>query len=290
MAIDRLIDKIRKIKNPVVVDFSMLPEHIPAQILEQEGAFLPAYSRYCCELLEELKDSVPAVRFSFGIMACLGAEGLDTLAFILRTAKKMGYYVLLDGAESFSDQTAKWYAEHFFSANCPWHFDGLVLSAYIGSDALREYSQCLQENGKDIFAVVRTANRSAPEVQDLLTGSRLVHLAKAEIVNRFAQQLPTKCAYSRIGIVAGASSADSIRTLRTKFRNMFMLLDGMDYPNANAKNCSFAFDELGRGAAACVGISVTAAWQREDCTDYLAEATAAVERHRKNISRYISMH
>ena len=33
MAIDVLQDKIRKLKNPSMIDFTVKPEHIPAQIL-----------------------------------------------------------------------------------------------------------------------------------------------------------------------------------------------------------------------------------------------------------------
>lgn len=290
MAIDRLIEKIRKMKNPLIVDFSMLPEHIPTEIMNDDTTFLLAYQQYCCQLLEGLKDAVPAVRFNFASMACMGTEGLNVLSEVLNAAKKLGYYILLDIPESLSAQTAQWQASQFFSAECPWAFDGLIMSAYIGTDGIRSYAEKLKDSGKDVFVVVRTSNRSAAEVQDLLTGTRLAHLAKAELANRFAQTTTTKTGYAQIGIVAGAAAGDSVKALRRKFKNMFMLLDGMDYPNANAKNCSFAFDELGRGAAACVGLSVTAVWQKENSADYVDEAVAAAERHKKNLNRYITIY
>jgi DNA replication and repair protein RecF len=58
-----------------------------------------------------------------------------------------------------------------------------------------------------------------------------------------------------------ANGPESIKTLRSKYKSTFILMDGYDYPNANAKNCSFAFDRLGYGAAACASTSITAAWQ-----------------------------
>ena len=290
MAVDRLIDKIRKTKSPVLLDLGMLPEHIPVKIMEAESNYLAAYNIYCKQLLEVLKEIVPAVRISFASMASMGAEGLHVLSSVLKNAKKLGYYVLLDVPESLSAQAAQWQAEQFLAEDSPWAFDGLVTSAYIGSDSLRGYVEKLKDCGKDLFVVVRTSNRSAPELQDLLTGTRLAHLAKAEIINRFAQTAPSKSGYSQVGMVAGASAGDSIKTLRSKFKNMFMILDGMDYPNANAKNCAHAFDSLGRGAIACVGLSVTAAWQKENSEDYMTEAIAAAERHKKNLCRYISIY
>ena len=147
----------------------------------------------------------------------------------------------------------------------------------------------LNKINKDLFVVVRTANRSAPELQDLLTGSRLVHLAAADIVKRFAEPMIAKCGYSNVAAVAAASSADSLRTLREKYKSIFMLLDGYDYPNANAKNCSAAFDKLGHGAAACAGTSVTAAWLDApgEAQEYVSLAVEAAQRMKKNLTRYI---
>lgn len=90
--------------------------------------------------------------------------------------------------------------------------------------------------------------------------------------------------------MAAASSADSLRTLRTKYKYIFLLLDGFDYPNANAKNCSFAFDALGHGAMACAGLSVTAAWMDNDSpSEYVIAAVNAAERAKKNLNRYVTI-
>lgn len=291
MSIDKLQEKIRRYKNPSVVDFGVLPEQIPPHLLESEGSFLPAYERFCSELLFGLSGLVPAARFSFGSFALRGGEGLVVLRNILRIAKDKGYYVILDAPEMLSQQSASAAADILCSDTCEWYFDGILCASYIGSDGLRPYIDKLKSNDKDIFAVVRTSNRTAPELQDLLTGSRLVHLAKADTVNRFAESFIGRYGYSRVAAMAAAASADSLRTLRAKYKGLFLLLDGYDYPNANAKNCSFAFDKLGHGAAACAGSAVTAAWQAEasDGWQYVEQAVAAAERMKKNITRYVTV-
>lgn len=290
MSIDRLQEKIRKLKNPLVVDFSVLPEHIPPQLMEVAGSFPQAYKQFCKELLQGLKTVVPGVRFDFGAFALLGGEGLEILEEVLSFAKEQGYYVLLDGVEALSAMSVARVVEVLLCEDCRWYFDGLITTAYIGSDALKPYVSKLKERGKDLFAVVRTSNKSAAETQDLLTGSRLAHMAKADIVNRFAEPLIGRSGYSQVAFLAAASSADSLRVLRTKFKNVFLLLDGCDYPNANAKNCSFAFDTLGHGAAACAGLSVTAAWRESgSAEDYVQQAVESAQRHKKNLTRYISV-
>lgn len=291
MSLDRLQERIRKLKNPSVVDFSISPEHIPPHLHTCAGSFVEAYKIFCTELLEGLRETVPAVRFNFNFFALLGAEGLLLLENVLHKAREQGYYILLDGVQMLSALDAQQVAQIFCAQECKWCFDGMIVSAYIGSDGIRPLAEGLKKTDKDLFVVVRTSNRTAPELQDLLTGGRLVHLAKADIVNRFADTLPYRCGYAQVGIMAAAASADSLRTLRAKYKTLFMLLDGSDYPNANAKNCSFAFDRLGHGAAACAGLSITAAWQGEgtEGTDYVQQAVSAAERMKKKINRYVTI-
>jgi len=291
MAIDKLQEKIRKMKNPSMVDFSFDIAAIPPHVLEREGSVIRAYERVCMELMDSLKSILPAVRFSVGRFSLLGAEGLQLLARLTAFAKEREFYVLLDVPESLSGQSAELSAAALFDDACTYSFDGLVLSAYAGSDALKPYVQRLKEAGKDIFVVLRTANKSAAELQDLLSGSRLVHMAAADVVNRFAQPLVGRSGYSQVAIIGPASVADILKKIRARYKNLFLLLDGYDYTNANAKNCSYAFDKLGHGAIACAGTGIVAAWDSDlyDGEEYLKPAVEAAERMKKNLLRYVTV-
>lgn len=287
MSVDKLQDMIRKVKNPSVVELSVTAQQLPPYLLEKEGTFPKAYASFCRDLLLGLKGSVPAVRFSFSYFALMGADGLNLLPKLMTNAKDLGYYVLLDGPEALSPMMAEESAGMLEQMPC----DGIIVSAYIGSDALKPYVKILKQSNKSLFVVLRTANKSAAELQDLMTGSRLVYMAGAHMVNHLAQPLLSKCGYSQVCGVAAASSAESLRQLRSKYPNLFLLIDGYDYPNSNAKNCSFGFDRLGHGAAVCAGSSITAAWIQEQApeNEYVASAVQAAERIKKNITRYISV-
>lgn len=291
MSIDKLQEKIRKMKNPAVVDFSVLPQQVPPFLVESEGSFLMAYIRFCDELMIGLESLVPAVRFSISYFSLFGSEGLCAMDQVLKLAREKGFYVFLDAPEALSSQLATMAADKLFGTGAEVCFDALTCTSYIGSDGMRPYIDLMRKNDKDFFVVIRTANRSAPELQDLLTGSRLVHMARADIVNRFAEAFMSRCGYSRIAVMAAASSADSLRSLRVKYPKLFLLLDGFDYPNSNAKNCSYAFDKLGHGAIACAATSVAAAWQAEesDGWQFVAQAVSAAERMKKNLTRYINI-
>ena len=289
MSVDKLQLKIRKMKSPVVVDFSLLKEHIPQRYWNENDDFVSAYTSYVLKLLEVLKPVAPAVRFNFTMLALYGIPGVEALTRLLAAAKSQGYYVFLDIPDALSMQSAKCTADMLFAEQSSWHFDGIVISSYIGSDGIVPYADRMRNSNKDLFVVVRTSNRSAGELQDLLSGSRLSHMAMADIVYRQSPLFVERCGYSRIGLVAAASSADSIRTLRGKYKEMFFLLDGSDYPNSNAKNCSNAFDKLGHGAIMCIGLSVTNAWQTDKETEPEIAAVSAVERIKKNIGRYVTI-
>lgn len=282
MAIDFLQDKIRKLKNPTIIDFTMKQDHIPPHILEEEEHFCAAYARFCRELMEALKELVPAVRFSFTALA-LRDDGVACLKQLMREAKELGYYVILDTPEILTPWNADIVADAVDTLAC----DAVVISPYIGSDAMKSLVTACGECDKELFAVVRSANKTASELQDLLTGSRHVYDASAELVNRYCTKFG-KYGYASVGAVVSAGSPDSLRNFRTKYNRMFLLVDGLDYPSGNAKNCSFAFDRFGYGAVVCAGASVTCAWKEAEC-DHVAAAVQAAERVKKNLTRYFTV-
>lgn len=287
MSVDILQEKIRKTKNPSMLELALPVSELPPQFARDASG----YGAFCRELLEGLKGVLPAARVSFSAFALLGHDGLYQLSETLKRAGELGYYVCLDAPEILSPAMAKGVAEALLGEDSLYPCDGLVISGYLGSDVIKPFLPYTKKQQKDLFVVVRTANKSASELQDLLAGSRMVHAAAADHVNRYGADTAGKSGYTRVGLLAAASSAESLRTLRSKYPRLFLLLDGYDYPNSNAKNCSFAFDKFGHGAAACGGTGITCAWKQaeSDGADYLEHAKAAAERMKKNLTRYVTV-
>lgn len=288
---DRLQEKIRKTKNPTIVDMTVSRDQLPPFLLEQEGNYLRAYGRFCLEIMERLRREIAGVRFSYNLFALLGTEGLTWLSRLASKADSLGYYVLLDMPDAKTVHETKLFAELVMDDSFPCVFDGLIVSSYIGSDAFKPYIPQLKEQGKDLFVLIRTPNKSAAEVQDLLTGGRLVHTALADQLVRSGGTVIGKCGYSRIGGVGAAAAANSLQQLRLKYKNLFLLVDGYEIPTVNAKNCALAFDKLGHGAVVSAGPYITAAWQSEesDGFDYVDCAHRAMEKMKNNLSRYITV-
>ncbi|MBQ7818050.1 MAG: hypothetical protein IJ388_04575 [Oscillospiraceae bacterium] len=287
MSIDKLHDKIRKMKNPSMLDLTAPADAIPAHIAQ--GSAVENYARFCRELMNGLRDTMPAVRFHFDAFALMGAEGLTTLSALLNDAQEMGFYVLLDAPGILTPEDAQMTADVIWGGET-YPCDGLLISPYIGSDAIKPFiSYCKAD--KDLFVVVRSGNKTAMELQDLMTGTRLVHTAAMDIVSRHGETIFGKNGYSRVCACVSAGAPNSIRAIRNGYKFTYLLVDGLEYPSGNHKNCSYAFDRFGYGAVVCAGTSITAAWKENgtDGTDFVAQAVDAADRMKKNLLRYVTI-
>ncbi len=274
---DALQEKIRKLKCPIVLDFGVEADCIPEGVSRAD---------FCQRLLETLKGEVPGVRFCFDQFALEG--NMQLLRELLRSAKELGYYVLLEGPTVLSPWAAERAARSILGEVSEYPCDGLILSPYIGSDAIKPFVPYCRA-GKNVFFVVRSANKSATELQDLMTGSRLVHQAVADVVNRYAEPILCRCGYYGIGALTAATSGSSIKNLRSKYSRMFLLVDGYDYPGGNAKTCSYGFDKLGHGCAMSVGPAILGAWRESEGQDFADSARQAVQRINHNLKNYVTI-
>ena len=286
MSIDILQEKIRKTKSPILLDLAVQPEQIPG-FLREEKTQSQALESFCRALLTAFKGKIPGVRFSFDQWALL--DDLASLRSLMSYASEQGFYVLLDAPAVLSPWAAE-RAAAMFEADSGYALDGMVLCPYIGSDAIKPFLPYCQK-GKSVFFAVRSANKSAAELQDMMTGSRLVHIAAADHVKRLGETLIGKCGYSHMGVLTAATNANAVMGLRTKFNRMFLLVDGLDYPGGNGKNCSYGFDRFGHGCAISAGPAITAAWTAEGCdeADFAELAVQAAERIRSNMGRYVTI-
>lgn len=290
MSIDVLQEKIRKQKNPSMVSLELPLEDLPPHMQAETQGAASAYGTFCTAMLEGLKGMVPAVRVPWGMFTLLGAAGSEQLSCVLTKAAELGYYVLLDGPEFATSVAAEMAAEAIFGRKL-WPCDAVTVPVYLGSDCIKPFLPYCREKKKDIFLIAKTSNKSAAEFQDLHTGSRLVHAAVMDMVNHYGQPLLGRYSYSQVAAVVGAGAPEAIRTLRGKYQRSFFLADGYDYPNGNAKNCSFAFDRLGHGAVVCAGSSITAAWKQteSDGCDFVERAVESALRMKKNLMRYVTV-
>ena len=309
MSIDLLQSKIRKLKCPILVGLDPTPELIPPALLADcsQGAapgpeaLAEAYFRFCKGILEGLRRAVPGVKVQAACFEALGWPGVKAMQEVLALAKKLGYYVLLETLRSDVGHIAALTAQAVFGGLrvgeetvFPYPCDGLVLTGYLGSDGVKPYLPYLRgPEPKNIFIVVKSSNKSSPELQDLISGDRVVHRAMADLTLRWSMDLFGKCGYGEVGAVVGLSSPTAIQELRRRYDTLFFLVPGYGAQGGVAKHAAYAFDRLGHGAAVCASRSIIGAWREapadEGEPDYLQAALAAVEKMKKQLENYVTV-
>ena len=205
---------------------------------------------------------------------------------MLDLAHKLGYYVILDWQRQEDEPAAKAAAKLIFSGGL-WKCDGVVLSCYPGSGSVKPYILESNKEKKDVYVVLKTAGKSGSELQDLQTGGRMVYTAAADLLARWGDQTMERCGYSRVAGVGSASSLRSLQNLREKYPKMFLLVDGLEAGNANARNASFAFDNLGGGGLVCSNLLT--AWIENPANDPVEEVVAAAQRMKRNVTTYVTV-
>ena len=232
-----------------------------------------------------------------GAFSALGADGVEAMQEVLAYAQSLGYYVLLDLMRADLGTTAQDQADACFGAIqvgeasfTPYPCDGVLMSGFLGSDAVKPFVDYCR-TGKNVFIISRSSNKSAREVQDLLSGDRVVYQVMADLAMRWSTGLFGANGYSEIGIAVGATNRQVLETLRRKYDRLFFLVPGYGAQGAGAKDAQFAFDRMGHGAAILAGRSILYAYQKQDGDgqDYQQAALAAAEKMKKQILSYITV-
>ncbi len=305
MGIDQLQERIRKLKNPSMAGIDPILEHIPHHICRESfnhfGETLcgaaDAYRRFSFGILDALKDLVPAVKIQSGCFHALGHDGIQALEDVLAYAKELGYYVLLDTMRGDIDVTAEALASSCFGAirvgnnsYTPFACDAVLANAYLGSDGIKPFTKYCRQ-GKNVFVLARTSNKSAREVQDLISGDRIVHQVIVDLAMRWSVDLYGKYGFSAIGAAVSGTQPEILKSLRQQYDRLFFLVLGYGAQGANARDVQYAFNSMGHGAVISASRSILYAYEKfeKDGIDYQKRAVEAAKKMQQDITQFVSV-
>ncbi len=305
MSIDQLQMKIRKMKNPTMVGIDPILERIPEALRREAFAAhgetlrgaAEAYRTFSCGILDALNGLVPAVKIQTGCFQALGHDGMAAMEEVTAYAREKGYYVLLDTMRGDIDVTAQALAASCFGqiqvgsqTYTPFASDGVIINAYLGSDGIKPFTQYCRQ-GKNVFILARTSNKSAREIQDMISGDRIVHQVIMDLAMRWSVDLYGKSGYSEIGVAVAGTQPQLLKSLRAKYDRLFFLVPGYGAQGANGRDVQYAFDKAGHGAVVAAGRSILYAYEKfgGDGADYQARAVKAAEMMRNNILTYVTV-
>ena len=315
MAFDRLQQKIDAMRNPTVVGLDPALEHIPPQILEkhfsEKGETFEAAAAAVVEfntgLIDALCDIVPAVKPQSAYYEALGYEGVEAMKKTFDYAKSKGMYVICDAKRNDIGTTAEAYSAAFLgsvkvgsSELRPFDADALTVNAYLGSDGIKPFIETAVKYDKAVFALVRTSNPSAGELQDMfisgqgddmpsLSPPRRLYTAVGELMEEISRDTIGKYGFTRVGAVVGATYPEEAEFLRARLINTFFLVPGYGAQGGSAAHAARAFDENGRGAVINSSRAIIAAWKKSG-EGYKAAARAEALRMREELRACLKTH
>ena len=286
MSFDRLQEKIDAMKNPSVVGLDPALEHIPAEILDkhfaEKGETLEAAAHAVCEfnfgLIDALHDIVPAVKPQSAYYELLGPPGVLALKLTCDYAKAKGMYVICDGKRNDIGSTAEAYAKAYLgtvrlrnSEISPFDTGALTVNAYLGSDGIKPFLDMAVKHDKAVFALVRTSNPSAGELQDKFVGDVEFYKLVGDLMQDISKDTVGKYGYTRIGAVVGATYPEEAEFLRAKLDKTFFLVPGYGAQGGAASDAAKSFDKKGHGAIVNSSRAIIAAWKKSG-DDYAVAA------------------
>lgn len=189
---------------------------------------------HCRGLIDRAGPACVAVKPQMACFERLGAPGWAALADVCAAARDAGLLVIADGKRGDVPVTAAAYAQALVGETpTPWGpvpglgADAFTANPLLGRDALEPLIAAAAEAGAGVFALVRTSNPGAADVEDLPAPDVPLHERLAEIVDGLSERLLGSSGLSGMGAVVGATEPAHIGRLRQLMPRSIFLIPGV---------------------------------------------------------------
>src|SRR3954447_26228298 len=169
--VDRLLDTIQRKGSEVCVGidpiYEMLPDTIAGDPTKRDAndldACLDAIHDFCRGVLETVAPLVPVVKFQSAYFEKYLWEGVESYYSLIQEAKDLGLLVIGDVKRGDIGSTSAAYAAGHLAespfaeleAQVP---DAITINPMLGIDSIEPFIQVAKQEGKGLFALVRTSN------------------------------------------------------------------------------------------------------------------------------------
>ncbi len=219
-----------------------------------------AVSAHCRGLIERAAAACVAAKPQLACFERLGAAGWAALEEVCGAAREAGLLVIADGKRGDVPVSARAYAQaQLGRTETAWGAveglgaDAITANPLLGSDSLEPLIETAAEAGAGIFALVRTSNPGASEIQDLDSGGVPLHERLAALVDSLAPRLSGAGGLSGMGAVVGATEPRHIARLRELMPRSVFLIPGVGAQGGTVEELGPAF--AADSAAALVSAS-----------------------------------
>lgn len=193
-----------------------------------------AVAEHCRSLIERAGPACVAVKPQLACFERLGAPGWAALAEVCEAARAAGLLVVADGKRGDVPVTAAAYAQALVGETpTPWGpvaglgADAFTANPLLGTDALEPLVEAAAAAGAGIFALVRTSNPGAADIQDQPAPEEPLHERLAGLVDDLSPRLLGQGGLSGMGAVVGATAPEHIARLRVLMPRSIFLIPGV---------------------------------------------------------------
>ncbi len=262
-------------------------------VQEPAGRAAFAVAAHCELVIEAVAEQAVAVKLQLACFERLGAPGWAALAETVRRARERGLLVLADGKRGDIDVTAAAYAQAYFGAT-PTPYgdapglapDALTVNPLLGADSLEPLVRAARDSGAGIFALVRTSNPGAADVQDRrLEGGRTVSERLAELVDDLGHDGIGERGVADVGAVVGATVPERLGRLRELMPHTPFLLPGVGAQGGRVDALAPALGDHPASLLVSASRSIVAARDQEDPAEAARRESARLRELAWNLKR-----
>ncbi|MQG37838.1 MAG: orotidine-5'-phosphate decarboxylase [SAR202 cluster bacterium] len=192
-------------------------------------------------IIDATKDVVSAFKPQFAYYEAMGIEGFKILEKTIQHIRDVApdHIIIGDGKRGDISTTATAYARAMYEI---WDVDIATIYAYQGSDSVEPF---LKHPGRGVYIVCRTSNPSSRDIQDLIVDGAG---DQTRVFDRVAAMADRWSKAQNVGIVAGATFPDDLKTLRTRHPELHFLIPGVGAQGGEVEQTTKAgMNEHGRG-------------------------------------------
>jgi len=189
---------------------------------------------HCRSLIERAGPACVAIKPQLACFERLGAPGWAALVETCVAAREAGLLVVADGKRGDVPVTEAAYGQALVGETpTPWGpvaglgADAFTANPLLGADALEPLVAAAEAAGAGVFALVRTSNPGAADVQDLPAPDDPLHERLARLVEELGGRLLGEGGLSGMGAVVGATEPERIGRLRELMPRAIFLVPGV---------------------------------------------------------------
>lgn len=206
---EKLDNAVKASGSNVVVGLDSDPGKIPALFLDAENPVLE-FNR---EIIRSTKEIVAGYKLNVAFYEFLREKGIEALGESMNEIPE-GLISICDAKRGDLDNTTELYARTYFDT---YGFDSITVNAYMGSDSVQPF---LNREGKMIFILALTSNKSSSEFQKIETGG-------VKLYEKIIQESLSWGGGGRVGYVFGANHTDEISEFTNKHPEVPVLIPGI---------------------------------------------------------------